>query len=345
MTGANGFVGLNIVSALVAEGHAVTALVRPGSDTSHLEPLGVRIVRLASADVATLKRAMGGSQALVHTAGNTSCNRRDLPALMAANVHFTQNLVDAAVACGVARIVYTSTTSTIGVSPGAGQRADETTPLRGFRARSPYAVTKRRAEEIVLSAQQHGLSCIVLNPAEVIGPYDYNLQWGRMVLAVQHDQVPFVPPGGGSFCAATAVGRAHASALTRGRSGERYILAGEDASYERFIETTAQVLGKSFHRPRASYRWLYAKALLQQALPALVPGKPIVEPYRMRVFGETYFFDSTKAVRELGYSCAPLQQMLRECANWYRRHGYFGAPDRSETPSLGEEGAPWIPEH
>ena len=344
MTGANGFVGLNIVSALVAAGHRVTACARAGSNTSFLEPFGVRIVRGPLNSAAALAAVMDGAQAVIHTAGNTSCNRRDLPALLEANVQMTRSVVDAAVATGVSRIVYTSTTSTIGATAGADRPADETTPLAGFRARSPYAITKRRAEEIVLSAQQHGVDAIILNPAEVIGPYDYNLQWGRMVLAVHHDQVPFVPPGGGSFSAATEVGRAHESALTRGRSGERYILGGANASYGEFIETAAQVLGKSCRMPRPSYRWLYLKALLQETLPRVVPGKPVVEPYRMRVFGNAYYFDSEKAVRELGYICAPLTRMLHECANWYRRNGYFGAPDRLEDSPPQDERATWIPE-
>ena len=345
MTGANGFVGLNIVSALVAAGHRVTAYVRTGSDTSFLEPFGVRIVRGSLGDAAAVASAMDGARAVIHTAGNTSCNRRDLPLLLEANVEATRHVVDAAAATGVARIVYTSTTSTIGAIAGANRRADETTPLTGFRARSPYAITKRRAEDIVLSARQRGIEAVILNPAEVIGPYDYNLQWGRMVLAAYHDQVPFVPPGGGSFCAATEVGRAHESALTRGRSGERYILGGADATYEQFIETAAQVLGKPCRMPRPHYRWLHLKALLQEKLPALVPGKPVVEPYRMRVFGNAYYFDSSKAVRELGYSCAPLTRMLHECANWYRRHGYFGPPDLTEDSPLHHERDTWIPEH
>ena len=164
MTGANGFVGLNIVNALIAAGHRVTAYVRAGSNISFLEPFGVRIVRGSLDDVAAVTAAMRGAQAVIHTAGNTSCNRRDLPALIAANVHGTQNVVTAAITNGVSRIVYTSTTSTIGAPAGA-QPADETTPLRGFRARSPYAITKQRAEEIVRSAPERTISsarCLVI---------------------------------------------------------------------------------------------------------------------------------------------------------------------------------------
>ena len=353
MTGANGFVGLNIAAALLKRQHGVTAYVREGSDTTHLERLGgVRIVRGSLDHPRAVETAMCGAQAVIHTAGNTSCNRRDLPALLEANVRATQHIVDAAVVNGVSRIVYTSTTSTIGSTGQAARPADEDTPLAGFRARSPYARTKQQAEQIVRAGMERGVECIILNPAEVIGPFDHSLQWGRMVLAVYHDQVPFVPPGGGSFCSATEVGRAHVTALTRGRSGERYILGGENASYATFLETIAQVLGRSCRLPRTPYAWLYTKALLQDRLPAvasvLVPGKPAVEPYRMRVFAGTHYFDSSKAQRELGYGCPTLRQMLRECAGWYRRHGYFGTPAQqplsTPQPTPHEARPAWIQE-
>ena len=126
--------------------------MRGGSNTTHLEPFGVRIVRGSLADLSFVLDAMHGADAVVHTAGNTSCNRRDLPALVAANVDATKNVVEAALATRIRRLVYTSTTSTIGATAGAERPADETTPLRGFRARSPYAMTKLEGERIVLGS-------------------------------------------------------------------------------------------------------------------------------------------------------------------------------------------------
>ena len=195
VTGGNGFVGLNVVSALVSSGHEVVAVVRPESNTTYLEPFGVRIVRGDLDNIAALTDAMRGADAVIHTAGNTSCNWRDLPQLEAVNVRGTHNVVEAALAAGVGRLVYTSTTSTIGAYDDESRVADETVPLSGYRARSPYAVTKRKAEETVLAAGARGLETVILNPAEVVGRYDYNLQWGRLLLAAQYDQVPFQPPG------------------------------------------------------------------------------------------------------------------------------------------------------
>jgi dihydroflavonol-4-reductase len=321
VTGGNGFVGLNVVSALVASGHEVVALVRPGSNTTYLEPFDVNIVRGNLDDIAALAEAMRGADAAIHTAGNTSCNWRDLPQLEAVNVHGTRNVVEAALAAGLRRLVYTSTTSTIGAYNDENRVADETVPLTGYRARSPYAVTKRKAEDIVLAAGARGLETVILNPAEVVGSYDYNLQWGRLLVAAHYDQIPFNPPGGASFCAAADVGRAHVSALTCGKPGQRYLLGGENIRFSRFIDVVAEVLGKPVRIPQGNYRLLYLKAIAQQKLAPLLSRPPAVEPYRMRVMGCSYYYDSGKAERELGYRSAPIAQMVRDCADWYRSSG------------------------
>lgn len=324
VTGGNGFVGLNIVSALVEAGHETTAIVRPGSNTQYLEPMGVRIVRGGLDDADALADAMRGAEAVIHTAGNTSCDWRDLPQLEAVNVIGTRNVVDAALAVGARRLVFTSTTSTVGAYNDPTRRADENVPLTGFRARSPYGVTKTQAEHIVADACARGLETIVLNPAEVLGAYDYNLQWGRIVLAAQFDQIPFDPPGGASFCHAADVGRAHVSALTRGRSGERYLIAGHDVRFSDFFRIVGDALGKRPTIPGGDYTRLYRETRWQEMDPPRMPGKPVVESYRLRVLGKCFYYDSSKAERELGYRSAPIDRMVRDCADWYRANGFFG---------------------
>ncbi|NYF19084.1 dihydroflavonol-4-reductase [Xanthomonas sp. JAI131] len=324
VTGGNGFVGLNIVSALVSAGHRVTAMVRSDSNTKYLEPFGVDIVRGGLDDVDALSQAMRGAEAVIHAAGNTSCKWSDLPMLQAANVHSTRNVVDAALRNGVRRLVYTSTTSTVGAFDDASRVADESVPLTGYRRRSPYAATKQQAERVVFEANARGLETIVLNPAEVVGAYDHNLQWGRLLIAAHYDQLPFSPPGGATYCSAAEVGRAHVSALSLGRPGERYLLGGENIRIARFLNVIGEVLEKPLRIPKANYRWLRLKTTLQERRFPFVPGQPAVEAYRMRVMGCTYYFDSSKAERELGYRSAPIEAMVRDSAEWYRRNGFFG---------------------
>ncbi len=335
LTGATGFVGLNIVSALLAAGYDVQAYVRQSSKTTYLDRFPVRRHVGELADASALASAMDGCRYVIHAAGNTSCDPGDMEALLAANVRSTENVIEAARRNGVKRIVFTSTTSTVGAWNDWRRRHDEKTPLTGFRSRSPYARTKQQAEQALFAVQASGIEAIALNPAEIMGPFDHNLQWGRIVIATAAGRLPFVPPGSGSFCAAQDVAQAHVSALTEGRSGERYILAGHDVPFRKVIESAAAVAGVEA-RPinRMPYAMQIGAAFARERLGWLWPGKPAVDSYRMRVFGGHYLFDSGKAERELGYRSRPVDEMVRDCYAWYRGNGFIDSEAASSPPQM-----------
>jgi dihydroflavonol-4-reductase len=323
MTGATGFVGLNIVRALLDAGHEVTSFQRPGARRQYLDRFPVRVVTGQFRDHAALCAALDGAEGIIHTAGNTSCSWRDINALEEANVDSTRALLAAGKACGVRRLVYTSSTATIGSHDPLPLAADEFVELRGFRSQSPYAKTKQRAESMLLD-NRTGPECVVLNLAEVIGPCDHTLQWGRMVLAVAGGQLPFIPPGSGTFCPAADVAAAHVAALARGRSGQRYIIGGHNLAFSRFIELVAEVVGRPA-RPRQTrpYRWLRLQAQVQEWLQPWLQRPPAVDAYRMRVFGGHHLFDDSSARRDLGYQPRPLRAAIEECLQWYREHGFL----------------------
>ena len=323
VTGANGFVGLNIVEQLLSEGYEVVAYVRPSSNIKFLADFPVTIKRGELTNFDQVCSAMAGYQFVIHTAGNTSCDERDLPELTLTNVTGTDTVVQAAIAMGVQRLVFTSTTSTIGAENHKQSEAGEQEPLTGFRSKSPYSRTKRKAEKIVLDAQNQGLETIILNLAEVVGGFDHNLQWGRMVLAVQHDQVPFMPPGGGTFCSAKQAALAHVKALSHGESGQRYIIGGANHDFQDFIQLIAKKLGRPVSATTGQYYWSRVKTWLHGIAPRVFTQKPLVDAYRLRVFGGHYFFNSAKAKQQLHYQAADLSDMVDESIQWYRHHGFI----------------------
>ncbi|WP_444993815.1 NAD-dependent epimerase/dehydratase family protein [Aliikangiella sp. IMCC44359] len=323
LTGSTGFLGLNILNALIKKGHEPHLYIRESSDTTYVNRFNATIHKGELSDLETLKRAMNGMDAVIHTAGNTSCFNRDYNLLHQVNALGTKNIVDAAIANKVSSIVYTSTTSTVGAQNDKNKRADEKTILTGFRANSPYAITKQMAEKEILRAHKAGIKSIILNPAEIIGAYDHNLQWGRLVLAVYHNQVPFLPPGGGSFCSAEDVAMAHVEAITNGVSGERYILAGDDRDFISLLNIIAQKTGKSFDKPTSNYRALYLKQWCKEKFYPLLGKDYLVEPYRIKVFGGHYFFDDKKAAKFLNYQSVNLESMLTDSIDWYRQNNFI----------------------
>jgi dihydroflavonol-4-reductase len=321
LTGSTGFVGLNTLSALLEQGHDVHLYVRSSSSRKYIEKFDVEIHEGELDDLAQLKSVMSGLDAVIHTAGDTSCFERDYDKLYQVNVIGTRNVVDAALSTGIKRLVYTSTTSTLGSSKGNSKIEDEKSKLRGFRAKSPYGRTKLLAEEEILRAHEGGIEAIILNPAEIIGAYDHNFQWGRLVMAVFANQVPFLPPGGGSFCSAKDVANAHVAALTKGHSGERYILAGDNRDYLCMLEIISDKLGRNYDRPKKNYMLFYMFEWLKDKFYPLLGKEFMVEPYRVKIFSKHYFYDAQKAQKELGYQTMTLENMINDSINWYKKNG------------------------
>jgi dihydroflavonol-4-reductase len=326
LTGASGFIGLNIVKALMDEEHEVVAYIRESSNVKYLNDFPVGLTRGDLTDLTALAAAMKNCEAVIHCAGNTSCEWRDYADLKTANVVSTRNIIEAALVNGIKRIVYTSTTSTIGAPPDGSRPGGEEEIINGFRAKSPYAVTKKAAEKELVAAQDKGIEPVILNPAEVLGPFDHNMQWGRIILAIASGNLPFMPPGGGSFCAAADVARAHVSAIENGHKGEKYILAGHDVTFSELFDIIGGVVGrKPVPLSRAPYGYLRLRARTSEILSPVTGTKPAVDSYRLRVFGKKYYFSSKKAKSHLGYQSRSLTEMVNESFDWYRENGFIEA--------------------
>src|ERR1043166_3714475 len=131
VTGASGFIGANLVHELVARGHHVKALLRPGSDLRGLGQAQFERVEGDVGDRDQLKAAMHGCGWCFHVAASYHLWLRDYAPMYAANVEGTRNVLAAAGAAGCVRIVYTSTVGCIGLPQRVAGRvipSDETTP-------------------------------------------------------------------------------------------------------------------------------------------------------------------------------------------------------------------------
>lgn len=331
LTGATGFVGLNIADSLLASGHQIVSYQRPGARRQYLDRLHPTVAEGELSDVDRLCTAMQDTDAVIHTAGQTSCDWHDRDQLWQCNVDGTRAVLEAATRSRIQRLVFTSTTSTIGSTGNPAQPADENTPLRGWRARSPYAQSKLAAETILL--QQDRVPVVILNVAEVLGPWDHSLQWGRIVLAVAGNQLPFVPPGSATFCSARDVARAHIQALVRGEPGQRYIIGSDSMRIASLISLIAERAGCAA-QPATRLPWplLQWQSQYRQWASKRFAGRvqpPAVDAYRMRVFGGHHLFSDEKARNTLDYHRQPLSAAIDDCMQWYRCHGFLGRPEHA----------------
>ena len=320
VTGASGFVGLNLVEELLQRGWRVTAMHRADSDVGQLRRLGADRVVGDVTEATSVGRAMPQAVEVVfHVAGDTGLWSGNNAAQDRINVEGTRNTVEAALMRRARRFVHTSTISVYGMQGG---RLDERSPQLGRESPINYQRSKYFAEREVRAGIARGLDAVILNPAGVIGAYDTR-NYARLFRLVATGGLPGVPPGALSFCHAREVARAHVAAAERGRTGENYILGGTDATLLELVREIGAALGKAVPtRPTAA--WLLRAVGALGALRGVLTGRaPEITPEVVRMGLRSFTCDSSKAVRELGFRVVPLRDMVAECAAWMSAEGHL----------------------
>ena len=327
LLGATGLLGHNVLRLLLERGEAVRALVRPGSSLLPLglpgEPAGSglpepEVVRGSLLDYDTLLAAAAGCGAVVNCAGTTDMRlprvedflpvNRDLPALLC-------RVLDAS---GIRTLVHVSTANT--VAPGTRERpSDESAPFAAPFDRSPYALSKKAGEDLLLAyaAEHPERRVVIVNPGFMLGAFDAKPSSGTLLLAGWRKPLMAAPRGGKSFLpvrdAATAIG----NALQRGGSG-RYLLTGESLTLPEFYALQARTCGyrqKLVALPDALVRpagrlgdWLQRLGV-RTMLCTHNTDQLLVEEW----------YDCSRAERELGLPHTPLATAIRDYFAWRSR--------------------------
>lgn len=324
VTGATGFIGSNLVRALVARGQEVRVLHRANSRLIALDGLPVKHVTGDILDEESVARAVNGCECVYHVAARVDYWRATRQELFRTNITGTEVVMQACLRANVARVVHTSSVSAIGLPPH-GTLGTEDTPFDARSARFAYAESKRMAEVRVQEMVQKGLPAVIVNPVIVVGARDYSTHVLAFVQEFERGRVLAVPPGGACIADVDAIVEGEIAAAERGRVGERYILGGENLTYREMIGLMANALGRPAPR-RVVKGWALELAAAAIDLANAVGPKPlVVSGEQIRLSAGTYYFDSSKAVRELNYPLIPFQETVDKTCRWFRENGYLNA--------------------
>ena len=317
ITGASGFVGANVVRALLTQGWAVRVLVRGKAPSL----AGLPLERVAGDLFApNLAGAMRNVDAVFHVAAHYSLWERDRDALLHVNVSGTRAVLDAARTAGVPRVVHTSSVAAIGVRPD-GEPADETYQSPPQRLVGAYKRSKYLAEAEARAAAARGQDVVIVNPTTPLGPWDAKpTPTGEIVLRVLQRKMPAYVDTGLNVVDVRDVAAGHLAAYERGRSGERYILGGENLPLHELLRRLADVAGVPAPRLRLPHAVPLAYATLREHVLARAGIAPDVSVQSVRMAKERMYYDAAKARRELGFAPGPIDAALRDAVAWFREH-------------------------
>ncbi len=319
VTGATGFIGSSLVRRLASGEDEVFILVRKSSDLTPLSDVlpKVNLVYGDITDSASLDAALRGIDLVYHSAGLTYMGDKKNALLYKINVDGTRNILRASLSAGVKRFVHVSSITAVGIA--FDKKPVNESVIWNFESISlEYARTKHLSEVEVAEAVKKGLDCVIVNPAFVFGAGDINFNAGRIIKDIYNKRLPFYPLGGICVVDVEIVSQAIISAMERGKTGERYILGGENVSYKQLADTISRITGA----PKVNFPLPFWTAkILKSALDLYKNKNRISKLFNMsmfRVASHFLYFDSAKAVRELNMRYESHEHSITNAYEWYR---------------------------
>ncbi|MBV8374294.1 MAG: NAD-dependent epimerase/dehydratase family protein, partial [Candidatus Eremiobacteraeota bacterium] len=266
--------------------------------------------------------ALDGCRFLVHTAALYSFAPRDRSQIHAINVTGTAGLITAAYVAGIERVVLTSSSATIGHARN-GQPADETCyphdRVTLSVSKSDYHQSKVEQERAAFAGR---VPVVAVLPTAPVGPGDWKpTPTGKLILDFLNGRITAKAPGRGgmNLVAVEDVAFAHVAALQKGRTGERYVIGGENLTMDQIWEMLAEITGKPMPKWRAPYALALAAAYVDEIRCRLNPNATPLAPLEgVRMSRERMYADSSKATRELEYRPTPIRSALERAVAWYR---------------------------
>lgn len=319
VTGASGHIGSAVCRHLIAQGHEVIALVR--HDVAAIQDLPLKKMQGDVLNRESLIAFMQTCDAVIHTAAAIDLSYHFNQKVYDINVTGTKNILEVAKETGVKKIVHISSIHAFSHSPH-NIPLDESREFVNDTALF-YDRTKRDGHKLALDAARNGMFVVVVCPTSVVGAPDFKpSKLGKAVVDIYKGYVPAVIEGGFDFADVRDIAAGIAAALTKGVSGETYILGGKYCTIQQFAEIILEIKGSNKKQKQLPIS--VAKAMLPFIrFYSFITGKPPLydKPYLDILMDGNKNVLSAKAQRELGYQSRELKETLTDTIQWFKNSG------------------------
>lgn len=323
MTGSTGFMGVHLALRLANDGHTVKALCRNPEQASALKHPNIELIKGDISYPDSLRKGMKGCDELYHLAALAKPWDKDPLAFSKANVQGTINVLDAAKASKVKKVVITSTAGVLGYSIN-GETIDEKI-RKGIELSTAYEQTKLQGEDVARRYAKEGMHVVIVNPTRVYGPgvLSQSNSTTKMIKQFSLGKWRIVPGNGegvGNYVYIDDVIQGHILAMEKGRSGERYILGAENASFNEFFAKLRVHTGQTQHLFNLPLGLMLGVSGFMQFLANNFGIRPLITPPFIRKYAQKAYLTHEKAAQELGYAPVSLDEGIQKTLNWLQEN-------------------------
>lgn len=324
ITGATGYIGHKLALEAARKNYTVHILVR---DTrSPLLPVHPNIIAFKGdiTNKTSVAVAMEGCTKVMHAAAIAKLSAKNNSIFYSVNVEGTRNMLDAALAAGVKKFVFTSSGAVIG--PSGKYPMNESDPrIAAFE--NDYEISKHWAEELVKEYCRRGLFAIIVAAPRVYGPgHDCNGNTMNSLLKkIISMKMAFMPSFDNvvaNYAFVDDVVNGHFLAMEKGLGGEKYILGGENLSYRSFFQTIKEAENKKIKLIRIPATLLKLWSFIYMILCGLFRKETHISPRIVDRLAQNRALSCEKAIRQLGYSITPFAQGIQKTILYLKNKNY-----------------------
>ena len=323
VTGGTGFIGAELIKELVRNGREVHALVRSVDKAKSILPdIDATWHAGDLDDTEVIATAMAHCSEAYHLAGFAKLWHRDMSMFYRVNVQGLRNILEGASKAGLRRVVYTSTAGALG--PSGQQMVTETSP-RQAQPTTEYERSKVESEKQIPEFLDKGLEIVTVNPTRVFGPGQLNQSNSVTILIRDYiaGKWKFIPGDGtgiGNYVYVKDVVQGHLKAMEFGHSAERYILGGDNLSYNELFDQIGHVSGIRHKLYKVPLGVMMTLAKVQQLKANVFKSEPLITPGFVKKYTFDWKTDQTKARQDLHYDKTDFDDALQQTISWLRSH-------------------------
>jgi NAD+-dependent farnesol dehydrogenase len=319
LTGISGFIGLNLARQLVTDGHTVNAIIRGPVPENLKDHPGVHFYKSDLHNPDTLREAMEGCDIAFHLAAYAKPWSKDPGDFHRINVDGAVNVFTAAMDSGIKKVVFTSSAATMSPSPGLEPVNESTARTAAYF--NAYESTKAEAESKAREFCDKGLPVVIVNPTRVYGPGPINASNSvtRMIAAYSKGTWRIIPGDGkkiGNYVYIDNVVHGHILAAQKGRAGERYILGGENLTFDQFFQVLAKVTGVKRHMFHLPLPVMVSAAKFMEWQNHVTGIPPAITVGFVKKYLNHWSLSSAKAISELEYRITSFETGVKETLEW-----------------------------